>query len=152
MKKILALFPFDQLGANSVCHAKRPTRVRPALPPPPRVRRPPNQALPAASPEAPSEPAYTPGYTKIGWYDADGDYYNRDPYKIVYITYQCGSFGALMSSNFKGWASVTNVDYSTVDAEDMDKFYNFVETYAGQGRRRVYPGTATRQRATARLN
>jgi ABC-type sugar transport system substrate-binding protein len=88
---------------------------------------------PDASPEASSAPAYIPGYTKIGWYDPAGDYYNRDPYRIVYITYQCGSFGALMSTNFAGWASVTNVDYSTVDAADMDKFYNLVETYAGQG-------------------
>ncbi len=80
-----------------------------------------------------TEDTYTPGYTTTGWYDPDGDYYNRDPYKIVYITYDCGSFGAQMSDNFKGWASITNVDYSTVDSADMDQFYNLLEVYVGQG-------------------
>lgn len=88
-----------------------------------------------ASTEAtpPADSTYTPGYSKVGWFDPNGDYYNRDPYKIMYLTFQTGSFGALINDNFKGWASITNVDYATADAVDMDKFYNLLETYATQG-------------------
>ncbi len=88
---------------------------------------------PAVSPSTVPSDAPSADTSKIGWYNPERDYAGRDPYKVVYISYQGGTFGELLEANFKGWASVLNIDYTRMDAPTMDTFYSTMEVYANEG-------------------
>ncbi|SHI03502.1 hypothetical protein SAMN02745823_02053 [Sporobacter termitidis DSM 10068] len=90
----------------------------------------PSAASPSASAASPTPSAPT---DSIGIYDPDKDYSSREPYKVVYLSYQAGAFGQTIDDNFKGWSTLLNLDYAHMDAQTMDDFYNQLQVYADQG-------------------
>ncbi|NLA86205.1 MAG: hypothetical protein GX847_02765 [Clostridiales bacterium] len=87
---------------------------------------------PDSMPDTPGSPPAS-GNVEIGTYDPDRDYFDREPYSVMYISYQAGSFGELIEMNLQGWASVLNIKFDRLDAQTMDDFYSTMEICANEG-------------------
>ena len=67
------------------------------------------------------------------FYDSSKDYFNRDPYKIVYMTIANSVITQNFSDAFELWGTRLNYDYTYYSANnDTDAYLNSLEVFASQ--------------------
>jgi ABC-type sugar transport system substrate-binding protein len=79
-------------------------------------------------------PDTTPPHGDTGWYTDKVDWFDRDPYKIVFIYSQAFALTDMMGKAFQAWSTRVNYEYTESNANmDNDAFLNNMELFASQG-------------------